>query len=748
MFVINVLLVGGAESFFFSAIVDRLLKEHHTIYHIAGKSISKAASINKRVTTYNIDIDDEYAQFVVRSIVPEAIVYLGAFDDRHVWSDYHRCSAKYMCELTNILVTASDLGVNKFVYLSTLNVYGFKNEGLITEETPTEPQNVKSIIISQGERLCKDFTDQNKISAVILRFGLIYGDLKCDDVNSDYIMNKCLSAIVERKITVNNQVSPLIYVTDAAIAVHKAIYLESDGGIYNVCDDETISDAEICDIILTDYIDKYDITLEGDESFTPQNYKIDGSKFNTDFSFFQKIKYKQGISQVVEYVRNNHYRLTKQLSKKTDVIDEKRDFKFYFKVFWKAALPYIETILAFLIFIGVQYLFEEILHIDGLDFMLLFIIIASITFGKKTALVSVILSVLYYVYPQLSEGVEVLSILISSGFIIRILYLFIIGVIVGHVRDRLHQTIHELEARNEYLESEYKKLYEINDITVAVKQELEERLLTYTDSFAKLYSIIEEIDSLLPLKVYIKGLAIASDILKSPSICIYARSPKNPRLNLIACTDENSKTLGDHIDVRYIGQLQEAFVKGEIFTNRNLEKDLPILAAPLLINGEIEAVIMVWSLKFDLLTMYHINLFVTLAKIMTHSLDKALAYRKTFAEQQKQRNPSIHESGAFLLSEDEFYTAVETAFEGQNYNIPYSIISISTDDIPEKDIFELFKPLLARLVYVQRRDTKIDILLGGIEFNTVQNYINEPEISAYINPEHIQFIRAEDILED
>ncbi len=291
------------------------------------------------VVTYNIDLDDEYVRVVVQSVKPDTIIFLGAYDDGHSWQDYHRASAKYISALTNILVSASDLGVKKFIYLSTINVYGFKNFGVVTEDFPAAPSNVKSIIVSQGERLCMEFTQNGKIDATILRFGQIYGDIKSQNLQLDYVIKKCLDALTDGKLIANNQSFPLIHMNDAVIAVYKSSYLDAPSGIYNVCDDATVTDEEICGIISECYAD-LNIPIERDQRFVAQDYSISGEKFNKSYSFFQKVKFKEGIAAVAAYVRENQAKLSQLKDKAGDTEEEKGRRWAALRYLGKKAIPY------------------------------------------------------------------------------------------------------------------------------------------------------------------------------------------------------------------------------------------------------------------------------------------------------------------------------------------------------------------------------------------------------------------------
>lgn len=722
----NILIVGGDESFFFGSIVDKLLKENHKVFHIAGAAKTRRSGNLRRVVTYNIDLDDAYVQFVVQSVAPDAIIYMGAYDDRHVWKDYHRSSAKYISELTNILVSAADMNVKKFIYLSTINVYGFLNEGILTEETPLSPSNVKSIIVAQGERLCMDFDSNNRISSTILRFGQVYGDLHLKNIRLDYVMQKSLGALNDGKLVANNQRFPLIYVSDAAIAVFKAVTLGDEGGIYNVCDDETVTDRQICECIRDSYDDR-DIEIEQDNAYTPQNFSLDGSKFNRDYQFFQKTKYKEGIKNVAGYVAENRQRLNRTLNANAPT-EEEEQARSVFKTILKRLVPYAESVLVFALFFALEYVLKNVLSLRGIDMMVLYVVIVSVTFGRVQAVVSIVMAVGYYIGIEMTGGMDFVSVIISTDFVQRLLFLVLVGLVVGQVRDRWHETIDSDAHYIEHLESEYNKLDEINDVTVTIKQELEERMLTYSDSLAKNYAIIEELDSLLPERVYLKALEVIQTLLKTESVCVYVRNPRDDQLTLAYWTDEESKKLGEHIDLRYIPEMYESFVGDAVFTNKQISQSLPLLAGQVQAEETVQAVVMVWSLRFESLTMYHTNLFVTLMKIVNHSIERAFLYHHTLGELYDATNPGLRDAGANLVQKDFFTQAVATAEEARaQYAIPYSVIRLRLGNTPVVKVITDLGPLLTGMYYMYWEDDKLDLLLQGTDIDNVSSFLTAPK---------------------
>jgi nucleoside-diphosphate-sugar epimerase len=693
------------------------------VFHIAGRAES-SSSINKSVVTYRTGLDDEYLRYAVKSVMPDVIIFAGAFDERYFWRDYERCSSRYMSDLTNVLISASEMGVKKIIYLSTVNVYGFNNEGTITEETPLAPGNVKSIIVAQGEKICSEMCASGRIDTISLRFGMVYGGTTYGDASSDYILNKCITAIVDRKMTVNNLVMPIITAQDAAIAVYKAIYLEGENGAYNVCDNETISDATISDIILEQYNnDGYEIELLSDDRFKRQEHVIDGSKFNEAYSFFQKTNYKEGILSTANYVRDNEYRFKKKDEKLKP--KEKKNAWYYVKFLAGKFRPFIENLLLFAVFQVLISQMSSFLNLQSIDLLILYVIIMAITFGKQQAIASIVIILLYKLFSALFAGNAWIDIFVDYVFLANVMFYFIIGTIVGHVRDVMSQKIAQSTERIEYVEAEHRKLNEINDVTIAVKNTLEERLISQSDSLANVYGMIEQVDSLMPPKTYLESLDVISRFLKSKSICIYLKSKQKNEYNLAYWTDERAGRLGEHINILNYVDIAEAFSNHNIYINKALNPDLPLLSAAITANDRTESIVMVWDIQFEAVTMYHVNLFVTIAKIIESSIGRARNYRVSL-ERLFSVKYEYDNTQAYLLPKKEFLEVVNTAKEAKNrYNIPYSVVDVNLENMTLKDVVSELKPILGESSYLYLEGKSLKVLFNHTDGNHIKDFIRQ-----------------------
>jgi nucleoside-diphosphate-sugar epimerase len=75
----------------------------------------------------------------------------------------------------HLLEAASMQRVKRFVYCSTIGIYGHKAPGITREESPLAPGNIYERTKVSAERLVRDFADRCGVPSVILRPADVYG---------------------------------------------------------------------------------------------------------------------------------------------------------------------------------------------------------------------------------------------------------------------------------------------------------------------------------------------------------------------------------------------------------------------------------------------------------------------------------------------------------------------------------------------------------------------------------------------
>jgi hypothetical protein len=142
-----------------------------------------------------------------------AIVHSGEIDPAASVSD----QLDYQMRCTyNLLWSAAEEGVQRFIYLSSLRLMdGYDPDLAVTERwKPLPTTNVSVLCYHLGEMICREFARENKISVVILRLG---------DFESEKVAKTAIS-------------TSTLYMDDAALAIEKALGADHSGwlDIYHI----------------------------------------------------------------------------------------------------------------------------------------------------------------------------------------------------------------------------------------------------------------------------------------------------------------------------------------------------------------------------------------------------------------------------------------------------------------------------------------------------------------------------------
>ena len=156
----------------------------------------------------------------------------------------------------NILVLCASRQVKKLVYISSCSVYGsadYKEGQVVDENSPLERFPERRGIYSwaklEAEKIVLDYMNQDKVPAVCLRPGTIYGP---GGENFSPMLgfswkNKIFVVIHKKGFTL-----PLVYVDNLIQAIIAALIQDkSTGQVYNVVDSQQIGKIEYMDTFIS-----------------------------------------------------------------------------------------------------------------------------------------------------------------------------------------------------------------------------------------------------------------------------------------------------------------------------------------------------------------------------------------------------------------------------------------------------------------------------------------------------------------
>ena len=152
--------------------------------------------------------------------------------------------AVYLRGARNLVAWLEARPPKKFVYTSSTGVYG-QTDGLLVDETsPAEPQTETGRVLVEAEEVLLEAARRMKLPAVILRLAGIYGP------GRGYWLRENLRGQARIEGTGQRLINS-IHRDDAAGAILAALHRGRPGEVYNVVDDEPVSQIEFFEWLST-----------------------------------------------------------------------------------------------------------------------------------------------------------------------------------------------------------------------------------------------------------------------------------------------------------------------------------------------------------------------------------------------------------------------------------------------------------------------------------------------------------------
>jgi len=202
----------------------------------------------------------------------------------------------------NLLEVLVEKNVKKFIYLSTVHVYGTR-EGVVKEDDVLSPQNDYATTHLFAEYYVKQFGVTHELDYAILRLTNSYGTPVFYDNSKWYlVLNNLVKNAYENKLILlksNGEVSrDFIWMGDVALVIQKILSC-SCGGIYNLSSMQNYKIINLAEMVKSVYEKRYngsiDISLNKKDKTRYKTSLIDNHKlqdllaYGTKNHFFEEI---------------------------------------------------------------------------------------------------------------------------------------------------------------------------------------------------------------------------------------------------------------------------------------------------------------------------------------------------------------------------------------------------------------------------------------------------------------------------
>lgn len=643
----NVLLIGSAGSLM-ENLINRLHKEGHRIFLLTGNK-SEKKRYKYVFECYNFDFENESVPQIFESVGPDVTLYLGACDPgTRVVSETQ--AVHYFSGLTNLLVSFSMMYSGRFIYLSTSDIFEGSYDKPVLEEDRPVCDTPRALVLAQAEEICASYRKNLNRDVVVLRMDQIYSIPRNRDEVKWNCGRLCMEAVQEHTITWNeNGFFSMLYEADAVEFIHRMMFCqEHREGLYNLS-----SSVVVTEQMLADYIQGTGIEVTLHQTSTAASGRVLSNKrYREEFGMRFFSDPQKMTERTIQYMQEHPKDFQKKRERKKSVWQRIAD-----RLGWLVSvlIPYIENLIFFIPFFMLNNRAVGSKYFDRLDFYLLYVLLFAIVYGQQQATFSAILATAGYFFRQMytKSSFEVLS---SYNTYVWLAQLFIVGLVVGYMRDMLREQKLESTEEKEYLTGRVDDIFDINRSNVRVKDSLRTQIINQNNSMGKIYEITSSLNQYTTEEVLFHAAEIMAKLMETKDVAVYMVA-NHDYARLLSATSDKARSMGRSIRYRETGSMIEALEHRQVFINRKLDQSLPMMANAIYDNDEIQIIIMAWGIPWEAMTLGQANLMSVISALIREAVLRAGQYMTALESQRYEKDAHVLNKQAFSALAHAFQTA-------------------------------------------------------------------------------------------
>ena len=184
------------------------------------------------------------------------------------------------CDGTNVLCdTATQLGVDRFLHISTDEVYGSIEEGSFAESDPLQPRSPYSAAKAGSDLIALAYHETYDLPVVVTRSSNQFGPYQFPEKLIPYFVTSLLDGRTVPLYGDGLNVRDWLFVLDNCTGVHAVLEQGDVGGIYNIGAGNERTNREITDTILAALgKDESSVDYVEDRKGHDRRYSIDTAK--------------------------------------------------------------------------------------------------------------------------------------------------------------------------------------------------------------------------------------------------------------------------------------------------------------------------------------------------------------------------------------------------------------------------------------------------------------------------------------
>ena len=700
----DIMLVGGLSPML-RKLSLKLYKEGHKIYVLSGNR-NPSEHYEYAFERYDFPYDSASVEEVFQSVNPDVTILLGAFDGNLTGEDPRREATQFAAGLQNVLLSWNAREKGRLIYLSSVEVYGNSYQIPVTESIRPVPGGIVPIMLFQGEESCRFYQEKLKKDVVILRLDRLY-DVPKDKKEAYHgiCQRKCLDAFQKGSVTYRrNYKYGLTYIDDAVDCIYKLAACEKHRyGLYHISSGKAYSELQIVETIeknLGKELEKVDNTLNEQNLVILSNERI-----KEEFGIQIRCGPEEIIQKTLRYMKKHSSRFLDPSHPGWDIWH-----RIYFKIMdlLGALVPYIENLVLFIPFFMLNNRATESRYFSKIDFFLVYVLLFAVVHGQRQATFSGLLATMGYLFRQMynKSGITVVT---DYNTYVWIAQIFIVGLVVGYMKDQLNFLKEEKDQEVDFLSERVTDITDINDSNLRVKEGLITQVVNYDYSLGTVYDMVEQLEADSPASILFHAIMLIRSVTSCPDVSLY-RINEEKYARLFGSTSKKAASMGYTVYLPDKVPLYEAFTRQQVYMNRNMDPEYPMMAYCIFEEEEMNMMILLWSIPFERMTFDEADRLTVIGKLIQKSVKQSAMYLDLL------RNERYQDESPALKAEA-FEELVNTYHEaGENNLTGYILLQVvSAESGTEGDGNTIAENLRGTDYIGYRKDGNLYILLTGTD---------------------------------
>ena len=635
----NILLAGGSCSLINSMIL-KLRKEGHRVCLLTGDKY-RHNKYERVFEKYEFSYDCENLNDILESVNADVTILMGAFDTNYHWDGEERETVPFISHLVNILVSYSMTNKKRLIFLSSDEIYNGNYTEDIKEEEPFSGVGIRAGALSQAENICENFRVNRGLDIITLRLDHLYNIPKeRKDVNN-ICADMCLNCMRDGHIKARTEHTfSLLCENDAVEYIYQFVKTSHHKySLYNLSSNDVVSELKLATMVQKAMGIESNIV-----TFSDSNGRcvLSGNRFEEEFGVHAFGNLEKNIKDMASYMKKHEAAFLKGEELKLPwwkMLYER--WKWLIKILF----PFFENLVCFIPFFMMNNRTVGSEYFANLDPFLLYVLLFAIVYGQQQATFSAILAVAGYMFRQMytRSGFEVL---IDYNTYVWIAQLFILGLVVGYMRDQIRTMRLESQELEEHLHRQIVDIRDINESNVRVKEVMEQQLIDHKDSIGKIYSITAGLEQRMPDEVIFYAVEMLGKLMQTKDVALYNVVNKD-YARIFSASSQKARSLGNSIRYREMTDVYDALKEQKVYINKKMDEQYPLMARGIYEGGEVQMIIMMWGLSWEKMTLGQANFLTVVSYLIQNAVLRAQRYMQALEDQHYSRDSEILEPDAF-----------------------------------------------------------------------------------------------------